>query len=273
MPNALNSTGTVQHRILVLGETGSGKTTQILTLPGKKYAYLFDSNAILSLRGYDVDFDEYLPDRLNLAASSLSNKKPSDKPTIRGSNLYQLWESDFNQKLESGFFDSYDWLCMDSCTTFLDLVMDRILTINGRFGEWPQVDDYGPQMLAFTNVCRSMTAMGKGIYFTGHLETKQDELTKRIFRKPMLTGRLAAKIPLLFSDIFVTEAEPSTEGKIIYKLQTKPDRLTTTVRTAIRGLDPFEDVTVNFAEDPVGQGLGGLLQWEAKQLEVPEFRR
>jgi len=267
MLNALNAKETAQHKILALGDTGSGKTTQFLTLPGRKFAYLFDSNAILSLRGFDVEYEEYLPDRLNLAAASLSKKIPSDKSSVKGSDLYQLWEQDFNKKLAEGFFDNFDWIGMDSITTFLDLIMDRILTINGRFGEWPQQDDYGPSMVAFTNVCRSLVALGKGIYMTGHLEIKQDEYTKKIFRKPMMTGRLVAKIPLLFSDIFVMEAEPSAEGKILYKLQTKPDRMTTCVRTAIRGLDPFEDGTVDFGQDPVGQGLGGILSWEKKQLK------
>lgn len=265
MANAKDAHDTAKHRILVLGDTGSGKTTQFLTLPGKKFAYLFDSNAVLSLRGYDVEYEEFLPDRLNLAASSLSKSKPSDRASVKGSDLYQLWEQDFNKRLNEGFFDEFDWIAMDSCTTFLDLVMDRILTINGRFGEWPQQDDYGPQMIAFTNVCRSLTGMGKGIYMTGHLDMKQDELTKRIFRKPMMTGRLTTKIPLLFSDVFISEAEPDTKGGVIYKLQTVPDRMTTCVRTAIKGLDSFENVTVDFTKDPVGQGIGGLLLWEAKQ--------
>lgn len=262
--NALDAHATARHRILVLGDTGSGKTTQLLTLPGKKFAYLFDSNAVLSLRGYDVDYEEFLPDRLNLAASSLAKSKPSDKSSVAGSDLYKLWEQDFNQKLSDDFFADYDWIAMDSCTTFLDLIMDRILTINGRFGEWPQQDDYGPQMIAFTNVCRSLTGMGKGIYMTGHLDMKQDELTKRIFRKPMMTGRLTTKIPLLFSDVFVAEAEPSTSGEVIYKLQTTPDRMTTCIRTAIKGLDSYENVSVDFSKDPIGQGLGGILNWEIK---------
>lgn len=266
MANALDAHATAAHRILALGDTGSGKTTQILTLPGKKFCYLFDSNAILSLRGYDIEYEEFLPDRLNLAASSLSAKKPSDKASVHGSNLYQQWEVDFNTKLSEGYFDSFDWICLDSITTFLDLIMDRILTINGRFGEWPQQDDYGPSMIAFTNVCRSLVGIGKGIYMTGHMEIKQDELTKRIFRKPMMTGRLVAKIPLLFSDIFVTEAEPGTDGKMVYKIQTTPDRMATCIRTAIRGLEPFEDVTVDFSQDPVGQGIGGILAWESKNL-------
>lgn len=265
MPNAKDAHEIAQHRILVLGDTGSGKTTQILTLPGKKFCYLFDANAILSLRGYDVDYEEFLPDRLNLAATSLSKGK-GDKASVNSSDLYQQWEQSFNKRLQDGFFDAYDWIIMDSCTTFLDLIMDRVLSINGMFGQWPSQDMYGPQMVAFTNVCRSLTGIGKGIYMTGHLDMRQDELTKRVFRKPMMTGRLTTKIPLLFSDIFISEAATGDDGKVGYKIQTVPDRMTTCVRTAIKGLEPFEDVTIDFTKDPVGQGLGGLLNWEAKQL-------
>lgn len=266
MPNAASAHEHTRHRILVLGDTGSGKTTQFLTLPGKKFAYLFDSNALLSLQGHDVDYEEFLPDRLSIAAKSLS-KGLGDKSTgATSSTVYQQWEADFNKKLEDDFFDQYDWISLDSCTTFLDLIMDRILSINGRFGNWPNQDDYGPQMSAFTNVCRSLTAMGKGIYMTGHLEMKQDELTQRIFRKPMMTGRLVTKIPLLFSDVLIAGAEPDKDGNVKYKMQTVPDRMTTCVRTSIKGLEPFEDVTVDWTIDPVGQGLGGILSWEAKQL-------
>lgn len=265
MPNAKDAHSLAKHRILVLGDTGSGKTTQILTLPGKKFAYLFDANALLSLRGYDVDYEEYLPDVGSMAAGSLTKGKGDKSSGSTSSELYKAWEQDFNNKLAADFFDPYDWICMDSCTTFLDLIMDRVLSINGRFGQWPQQDDYGPQMIAFTNVCRSLTGMGKGIYMTGHLDMRQDDLTKKIFRKPMMTGRLQTKIPLLFSDVFVSEAEADNEGKVHYKLQTVPDRMTTCVRTSIKGLDPFEDVSVNFELAPEGQGLGGLLNWESKK--------
>jgi len=266
MPNAQDLKGHAVHRILTLGDTGSGKTSQFLTLPGKKFAYLFDSNALLSLRGHDVEYEEWLPDQLNLAATSLKKDKGDHATVAKGSNLYQRWEQEFSDKLASGFFDQFEWVAFDSCTTFLDLVMDRILTINGRFGQWPQQDDYGPQMIAFINVCRTLTSMGKGLYMTGHLDVRKDELTQRIFRKPMMTGRLTTKIPLLFSDVFVTEVEASEKGAI-YKIQTVPDRMTTCVRTSIKGLEPFEDVTINWKEPVVGQGIGGILNWEVTQLD------
>lgn len=262
MPNARDNMENTIHRFLILGETGSGKTTQFLTLPGKKFAYLFDANALLSLRGYDVDYEEFLPDQLNLNVHSLSASKGGDKLTAHKNILYNVWQQDFEARLANGFFDSYDAIGFDSATTFLDLIMDRVLTLNGRAGQWPQQDDYGPQMVAFTNVCRTLMSMKKVIYMTGHIETKQDEKTKRIFRGPMMTGRLRTKIPLLFSDIFIAGCENDGNGKISHTMQTVPDRITNTVRSSIKNLAPFETVTLDFKKPLEQQGLGKLLQME-----------
>lgn len=266
MANARDAIETSAHRIFVMGDTGAGKTTQLLTLPGKKFAYLFDPNAILSLRGHDVDYEEFMPDRLNLSAGSMSKGK-GDKTTDYSSKLYVEWEKDIDERLSSGFFDDYDVIAIDSATTLLDLIMDRVLSINGRAGQWPHQDDYGPQMMTFTNIMRTLTGLGKTLYMTGHLETKKDELTQRIFRNPMMTGRLRTKIPLLFSDVFICEAECDGRSEVKYKLQTVPDRMTTCVRTSIKGLNPIEDVTINFDEPIEGQGIGGILNWELNQLK------
>lgn len=264
--NALDATTQTKHRILTLGDTGSGKTTQILTLPGKKFVYCFDSNSLLSLRGHDVDYQEVLPDPVSAAASSLSKGKISDKRGTVSSDAYMRFEREFDLRLAEGFFDQYDWICMDSTTTLLDLIMDRILSINGRFGQWPNQDDYGPSMIAFTNICRTLTGLGKGIYLTGHLETKQDQTTMKISNRPMMTGRLVAKIPLLFSDIFYCDSELDDKGKVNYRIQTVPSGINRTIRTSIKGLEVFEDVTIDFSKPVEGQGLGGILNWEAQQL-------
>ena len=266
MPNALNEHNTAKHRILALGDTGSGKTSQILTLPGKKFAYLFDPNALLSLRGHDVDYEEILPSTVSAAASSLSKGKGDRRGTV-GSDVYLQFESEFDERLKSDFFSPYDWICFDSSTTLLDLIMDRILSINGRFGQWPNQDDYGPQMIAFINICRTVTGMGKGIYMTGHLETKQDQVTQKISTRPMMTGRLVGKIPLLFSDVFYTDAALDDKGHVNYRIQTVPSGTNRNIRCSIKGLEPFEDVSIDFSKDPVGQGIGGILAWEQKQLK------
>ena len=266
MANAKDARQTAARKFLLLGDTGGGKTTQILTFPGKKFAYLFDPNAILSLQGHDLEYEEFLPDRLNLSVRSLSkgsnNEPKGDRTTSFQNNLYVEWEKDFNERIKGGFFNDIDLIAFDSATTLLDLIMDRVLTINGRAGSWPQQDDYGPQMLAFQNICRQLTALGKTVIMTGHVETRQDDLTKRIFRTPMMTGRLRVKVPLLFSDIFVCEATNDGRGVTKHTIQTVPDRTTTSVRTTIRGLNPHEDVTIDWSKSPIGQGIGGLVMRE-----------
>lgn len=265
MLNAKNPQGTIAHRFLILGDTGSGKTTQILSLPGKKFTFLFDPNALLSLRGQDIDYEEFLPDRINLNIKSLSSNKPGDNVTQHKNMLYLDWQKSFEDKLNSGFFDPYNVIGFDSATTFLDVVMDRILTINGRPGQWPQQDDYGPQMITFTNVVRTLMSIGKTIYMTGHLEMRQDDLTKKIYRQPMMTGRLRSKIPLLFSDVLVSSASVDQQGDVRYQLQTVPDRTNTTIRTSLRGMDTFEDVTLDFKKELEGQGLGRMVMEDEKR--------
>lgn len=263
MPNAKDQRDKAKPRILALSQPGGGKTSQIPTFPGKKFAYLFDPNAINSLAGSDVDYEEFLPDRLSLKLTSLSKdkqQKAREKPNPNvGAELYSAWENDFDKKREEGFFDSYDTICIDSFTTLADMVMDGVLAINGRGGQWPQQDDYGPQMLALTNIMRTLTSLDKIIYVTGHVEMKQDDLTKRIFMTPLMTGRLRTKLPILFSDLITLYAEADSKGNVNYIAQTKPDRLNPIIRVAKKGLDFKADVSLDFSKELEGQGLGGLL--------------
>ena len=268
MPNASEVKGIQPHKFLLLGNTGSGKTTQILTLPGKKFIYIFDPNSLLSLRGHDIDYEEFLPTQSSFDIKSLKKGVAGDTVMgAKGSEVYVAWERDFDAKVASGFFASYDVIGIDSCTTLLDLIMDRMLTINGRPGTFPQQDDWGPQMVAFTSIMRTLTGMGKMLFLTGHLKTDKDENTQKVFRAPLFTGQLREKIPLLFSDIFLTDVqvdEPS--GKVLYQIRTVPDRYGTPIRTSIKGLGVYENVSIDWTKPVVGQGLGGLLNWEQKQI-------
>ena len=55
-------------RILAIGPAGSGKTTQLRTLPGKKLLFCFEDNALNSLQGDpDIDYQLYLPHVVEIA--------------------------------------------------------------------------------------------------------------------------------------------------------------------------------------------------------------
>lgn len=265
MPNAktLDIHAGGKPKFLLVGSTGGGKTSQIVTLPGRTFAYLFDPSALSSLRGFDVEYETFFPEKVNISAQSLAKAK-GDRPIAGGrkedaSEVYREWEEDFEKKLASNYFDAFDNIAFDSFTTFSDIVMDRILSINGRPGHFPQQDDWAAQMGSITNVVRTLVGMNKVLLFTAHDEFKQDEASKRMQNTLMLTGRLKVKLPLLFSEIYHMDSNCTAE-KINYTAQTRADRMNPTIRCTMRDVPMFVDMTINDWRKPQDYGLGKLLR-------------
>jgi len=262
MPNAKNAGAEEvgKPKFLLVGSTGCGKTAQIATLPGRTFAYLFDPSALATLRGFDIEYEAFGPTKVRLAAQSLSKgKQDSPQGKEDASEVYRLWETDFEDKVKSKFWDTIDNVAFDSFTTFSDIVMDRILYLNGRSGHFPQQDDWTAQMQAITNVVRTLVGMNKVLLFTAHDEFKQDEVSTRMQNVIILTGKLRTKIPLLFSEIYHMECK-STPEKIEYVAQTRPDRMNPAVRCTIRDLAMFHDMTIRDWTKPQEYGIGNLLK-------------
>ncbi len=261
MPNAKDF---VQgsEKILAVGTTGGGKTTGFLSLPGQKFIYIFDPNALNTLKGHDIDYEAFMPDILNLNAVALKagvmdkGGKPDEPKT------YVEWELDFEKKIREGFFDNYDVIGFDSMTTFSSMVMDRIMFINNRFGKWPEQADWTATMNTIQNVMRTLTSIqGKTIYVTAHIELKEDKTTGKIMNSLNLIGRLRNSLPLLFSEVWSFSAEQDAQKKTQFQVQTQPDRYSPYLRCTIKGLDSLENVTIPEVNwnNPVGFGLSKLL--------------
>lgn len=268
MPNAkeVSIADLGRPKILLVGSPGSGKTSQILTLPGKTFVYLFDPAALSTLRGHDIDYEMFVPQVVNLSVQSLTKGKGD--PITKAADahkIYNAWEADYDKKAAEGFFNDYDNIVIDSFTTFSDLVMDRVLFINGRQGRWPQQDDWTAQMGVIKNAVRTFTGQHDMLFVaTGHDQFKQDEQTKRMINQLMLTGQLRTKLPLLFSDIWHTDCV-STETEIKYQIQTRPSRMNPTVRCSFRGLDMFENATIEDWNNPKAYGLGKIIATQDKE--------
>lgn len=262
MPNAktLDIHAGGKPKFLLVGSTGGGKTSQIVTLPGRTFAYLFDPSALSSLRGFDVEYETFFPEKVNISAQSLTKGK-GDRPLGKddASEVYREWEEDFEKKISTNYFDAFDNIAFDSFTTFSDIVMDRILFINGRPGHFPQQDDWTAQMASITNVVRTLVGMNKLLLFTAHDEFKQDEQSKRMQNSLILTGKLKVKLPLLFSEIWHMDSA-CTADKIYYTAQTRSDRMNPTIRCTLRDMPMFADMTIQDWSKPQNYGLGKLLR-------------
>jgi len=260
MPNAKDYTRR-SEKFLLIGPTGSGKTSQFMTIPGKKFMYIFDPNALNTIRGQDIDYEIFTPDILNMNVNTLKTSLKDKHGSPDEPKNYVDWEKDFETKIREGFFDDYAALGFDSFTTFADIVMDRVQYLNGRLGKQPEQADWAAQMSTISNVIRTATSLNLIFFATAHEELKQDEFTKKVVSQVVLTGKLRVKLPLLFSEIYHTEVEPpaaDTDGKTIYWLQTVTDKQRTLARCTL-DLPPRIDVTIEDKSRPEQYGLGKIL--------------
>lgn len=285
MPNAKDARLSSPQRLLVVGPVGSGKTQQIITLPGRKFVYVFEPNTMRTLGGYDLDYEEFLitPSEMDFTLKGFNkdsksdklpgNKKPEPKQMIR-------WIDDFNAKCESGFFLDYDWLCFESLTLFKEILMDRQMFLNNRFGDIEDRADYRIAGSKLSEIFQVLTALPINLYVTGHLNEFEDEKTKKVRVQLDIPGSARRKLPVVFTNIWETSATTDTDKKYIIKTRADP-RGFQDIRTSIRGLKDIEDVTFDpkdFDEStklykhPENFGIGALLKRYKALPELLELR-
>ena len=259
MPNAQDAPMTVTT-ILNVGSTGSGKTTGLLTLPGKKFIYIFDPNALATLRGHDVEYETFIPEHLDLDAVTLRANTRDNISKAPTPKTYIEFENHFEKGIENNYFDQFNVIGLDSITTLQDVVMDRIMHLNGRFGKQPEMTDYVATTNTIIKIFRTLLSFNKIVYVTGHIEYKQEEATSKMLNVMDFIGRLRRRLPILFSEVWLSYGDPDKEEKMHYFVRTQQDRYNPYLRCSSRFIDPVEDVTVDWSKPLEGQGIGGLLE-------------
>lgn len=267
MPNAKDANISPTNRILMVGKTGSGKSAQIWTLPGRKFAYIFDPNSMATLKGCDVDYEEFYPDFLEMDATLKGFNKgaKSDLPVMSGQRkkkepqVYMEWVENINKKVEANFFKDYDWLCMDSLTFLSKATMDRQLFINNRYGDIEDLADYRVVGSKLADVFGSLAGLPISMYCTGHLSSFQDEKTKKVETQIYLPGKARSILPLLFNNVWLSYVDDGEKG-VAYKIRTRPEpRGFQEIRSSIQGLETIEDVTIKGFGSNAQGGIGALL--------------
>lgn len=221
---ALNSIKPDQHiKVLLYGNSGSGKTCFAAGWPGPIHY---------------ADFDG----KVNSAAAFLAGSPKLDQityenyaPTDRFGSAGARFNSDMSKMRASGKLPGT--LVLDSLSTFSDEIMRYLMKLNPsikRMGtqgaEVPAMQDYQVARLFFKQVLGEMLNLPCNVVVTAHIQMDKDEITGQIIRSPMLAGKLARELPIIFPEVYRSYVK---DGK--YLAQTKTDAQYE-CRTQIRGL-------------------------------------
>lgn len=280
MAHASQVRQTARQNFLLYGSIGSGKTTAFRTLPGRKFLYMFDPAGLSSIHPTDdIEYETFLPEIISMSVSTLKGIKDQQGAQYSQATTYTEWEKDFENRLSKNWFNDptveingvkggFDAIGFDSLTTLTDLLMDRILEINGRSGKAPELSDYGVSALTLQRIVRNANAQGMYVFFTGHENPTQDKLLKTVSNQIMVAGQLKQKLPILFSDIYHCRAD-LVGGVPKFYVDTTPTEMYPTARCSMQ-LKPVEEVTIPpSAQDVTKFGLGKILREKGLWTDKP----
>lgn len=215
--------------LLLLGESGSGKSFLARTCPGPVHMDCFDPGATKGLQ------KEIIAGKI--IADTRWEKEDPTKPT-----QYMAWEKETNRRMDGGYFDYLGTYILDSSTTWAMAIMNYILKKAGIAGMSPRfTHDYAPQKAAVNNWIKKLLDLPCNVIITGHLEFIENE-KKQIVKRLMAPGKSKVTIPLLFDEIWVMDPK-STSGDVKYRILTQGtgDSLARSRLSADGLLNKFED--------------------------------
>ena len=221
------------HTALILGESHTGKTRSLSTLPGTTVLFNFDMpdnvtslrvpyREVLRLKDF-WNTGEVMPSfmvvQYTLVAREISLGATPDPSSAK----MRAFIEDVNSL--ASHLTQVDNLVLETLQPFADEMLNFIVASNGRRDT--QIQDYKVARDKLQQVFGSLMGTGKNVILTGHLQSEKDEITGRGKVNPMVWGKdLPGSIPKMFGEVFQSLAQVTPQG-VKYVWQTKPDQFMT----------------------------------------------
>lgn len=185
----------------MIGEWGTGKTTFASTFPDPIYFFDMDMG-LVGLRDTTkhIEYDTYFDDDL---------KRPTAANGV---------EKKTNELMREC---QYKTVVYDTTTNLSDIFMNRILYLNGRAGQTPQLQDYFKLMTDFKQLIYRSKTLPAHVIFIAHEHVDKDEVSGGMRSVPLLSGKLASRLGGMFNEVYYASVLSKKDGPE-YRLLTQP---------------------------------------------------
>lgn len=187
-------------KILVWGKPKSGKTFFFRTFPKPAKAYMFDPNGILSLRGEDIEYEEY-----------------------NGPSGYRQFRIDIEKDIRAGTYKS---IMIDSLSTLQQCMMKSVQEENVKRTENYQIQEYMIYFSRLRSLLIDLINYPVHLLFTAHQQALENKLTGDVSILPSIYGKeMPDEFPMFFDEVYHTEIKPHRNEPSEYFLRTQPTNL------------------------------------------------
>lgn len=187
---------TQKMKLLVYGQSGAGKTVFATGAP-RPLVLDFDGKVSSAASYYSAHSPEKLKE---ISYESLTDSPGQERPFRRFKKILAGLQKDAAEgKLK------HETIILDSLTLFLDAFMADIIAENPgvkRPANIPALQDYQILNLQFKDVMSQLLGLPCHIIVVGHITSETNQETGRIFWKPLVPGKLADRLPQIFTEVY-----------------------------------------------------------------------
>lgn len=203
-------------KLLIYGQSGSGKTVFSTGAP-KPLVLDFDGKVSSAASYYAANNPERLKE---ISYENLTDIPGQKRPFRRFKEILQGLQKDAAEgKLK------HETVILDSLTLFLDAFMADIMAENPgvkRPNNVPALQDYQILNIQFKDVMSALLGLPCHIVVVGHITSETNQETGRIFWKPLVPGKLADRLPQIFTEVYRSYVV-TKDGQAQHLMQTGSD--------------------------------------------------
>lgn len=204
-----NSKSTSKVNILIIGESGVGKTTLAETCPKPVLIDSFDPGGTRALSKDKIFVRDFSGD------------------SIKAPTKFVEWGKQVEHDVKTGFLDGFGTYILDSATTFNSTLLNAIKNKRSNpltreiesqgFSSNPDKPHYGIALTTFKDYIKLIAESKCNFILMAHMEIIVDPITEHFVYFMNLPGKLKIEIPILFDEVWYMRTTMK-DGKLVREL-------------------------------------------------------